>query len=108
MIDYILTVAVSVSAGIENLTSAVPVLRPYTVELCLAFILLLMVANLRGLKESGKLFMIPTYAFIVSILIMTSVGLFNQLTGHVIPALPPVEPFHQVTESLTVFLILRF
>jgi amino acid transporter len=107
MIDYILTVAVSVSAGIENLTSAVPLLRPYTVELCLVFILLLMVANLRGVKESGKLFMIPTYAFIVSILIMISIGLFNQLTGHVIPAPPPAEPFHKVTESLSIFLVLR-
>ncbi|PSB29037.1 APC family permease [Stenomitos frigidus] len=107
MIDYILTVAVSVSAGIENLTSAVPTLRPYTVELCLVFILLLMVANLRGVKESGKLFMIPTYAFIVSILIMIGIGLFNQLTGHVIPAPPPAEPFHKVTESLSIFLVLR-
>ena len=107
MIDYILTVAVSVSAGIDNLTSAVPVLRPYTVELCLVFILLLMVANLRGVKESGKLFMIPTYAFIVSILIMIGIGLFNQLTGHVIPAPPPAEPLHKVTESLSIFLVLR-
>lgn len=107
MIDYILTVAVSVSAGIDNLTSAVPTLRPYTVDLCLVFIFLLSVANLRGVKESGKIFMVPTYAFIVSMLAMIGIGFFNQLTGHVIPAPPPAEPFHQATETLSVFLVLR-
>ncbi len=107
MIDYILTVAVSVSAGIDNLTSAVPWLRPYTVDLCLVFIFLLMVANLRGVKESGRIFMIPTYAFIASIFIMISMGLFNQLTGHVIPAPAPIEPWRGATESLSIFLVLR-
>lgn len=106
MIDYILTVAVSVSAGIDNLTSAVPVLRPYVVELCLLFIFLLTVANLRGLKESGKIFMIPTYAFIASIFILISIGFFNQLTGHIVPAPPPAESMH-ITETLSVFLVLR-
>jgi len=80
MIDYILTVAVSVSAGIDNLVSAIPSLRPLTVELCLVFILLLMIANLRGVKESGKIFMIPTYAFIVSVFLLVGMGLFQQLT----------------------------
>ncbi|XGV98393.1 MAG: APC family permease [Leptolyngbya sp. BL-A-14] len=107
MIDYILTVAVSVSAGIDNLTSAVPLLRPYTVDLCLVFIFLLTVANLRGVKESGKIFMVPTYAFIVSIIAMIGIGLFNQFTGHVVPAPPPSEPFHQATETLSLFLVLR-
>jgi amino acid transporter len=107
MIDYILTVAVSVSAGIDNLASAVPALHPYSVELCLAFIVLLMVINLRGVKESGQLFMVPTYAFVVSIFLMIAIGLFNQATGHVVPLPPPAEPFHKATESLSLFLILR-
>lgn len=105
MIDYILTVAVSVSAGVDNLTSAVPVLRPYIVDLCLGFIFLLTVANLRGVKESGRIFMIPTYAFIASIFTMIGVGLLNQFTGHVIPA-PPLQ-VHHATESLSLFLVLR-
>ncbi len=106
MIDYILTVAVSVSAGIDNLTSAVPGLRPYTVDLCLLFVFLLMVANLRGVKESGRIFMVPTYAFIASIFAMIAIGLFNQLTGHITPA-TSAEAVHTTTESISIFLVLR-
>jgi amino acid transporter len=107
MIDYILTVAVSVSAGIDNLASAIPALHAYSVPLCLAFIFLLMVVNLRGVKESGRLFMVPTYAFVASIFLMIAIGLFNQATGQVVPLAPPLHPFHKATESLSVFLILR-
>ncbi|MBW4441421.1 MAG: APC family permease [Plectolyngbya sp. WJT66-NPBG17] len=107
MIDYILTVAVSVSAGIDNLVSAVPALRPLTVELCLVFVLLLMIANLRGVKESGKIFMIPTYAFIVSVFLLVGTGLFHQLTGTVDPVPFPTEGLPKMTEGLGVFLVLR-
>ncbi len=106
MIDYILTVAVSVSAGIDNFVSAVPFLRPFTVELCLVAIFLLMLTNLRGVKESGRIFMVPTYAFIVSIFVLIGVGMFNQVTGHLTP-IPPAETVHKVTEQLSLFLILR-
>ncbi len=106
MIDYILTVAVSVSAGIDNLASAVPSLRPWTVPLCLAFVFLLMIANLRGVKESGRIFMVPTYAFIVSIFILVGTGLFNQITGHVVPVPLPSEGM-PVSEQLGLFLVLR-
>ncbi|WP_218080155.1 APC family permease [Anthocerotibacter panamensis] len=103
MIDYILTVAVSITAGTAALTSAVPQLLPYKVELCVLFILVLMVANLRGLRESGRLFMLPTYAFIVSIFILIALGLFQQATG----ALPPPPEAPPAAESLTLFLVLR-
>ncbi|WP_231948068.1 APC family permease [Phormidesmis priestleyi] len=106
IIDYILTVAVSVSAGIDNFVSAVPVLRPFTVELCLVAIFLLMLTNLRGVKESGRIFMVPTYAFIVSIFVLIGVGMFNQVTGQLTP-IPPAETVHKVTEQLSLFLILR-
>ena len=106
MIDYILTVAVSVSAGIDNFVSAVPFLRPFTVELCLFAIFLIMLANLRGVKESGRIFMVPTYAFIVSIFVLVGVGLFNQVTGQLTP-IPAGETVHKVTEELGLFLILR-
>lgn len=105
MIDYILTVAVSVSAGIDNFTSAVPALRAYNVDLCLVFIILLMIANLRGVKESGRIFMVPTYAFIVSIFLLVAVGLWNQVTGHVVPVTSAET--HPVSEVLSLFLILR-
>ena len=103
MIDYILTVTVSISAGTAALTSAIPKLHGFTVELCLLFIFLLMLANLRGLRESGKLFMIPTYAFIVSIFVLIGLGLFKQAAGHV----PSSYPNLPVKESLSLFFILR-
>lgn len=81
MIDYILTVTVSVSAGIAALTSAVPALQPFVVELCLLLVFLLMLANLRGLRSSGQLFSIPTYAFIVTIFGLIIWGIFRQVTG---------------------------
>jgi amino acid transporter len=103
MIDYILTVAVSVSAGVAALTSAVPSLFPFRVELCVLFIFLLMLANLRGLRESGRLFMIPTYTFIVSLFLLIGLGLYQALTGQVAEAPALV----QAREPLTLFLVLR-
>ncbi|MDZ7957521.1 MAG: APC family permease [Aulosira sp. DedQUE10] len=103
MIDYILTVTVSISAGTAALTSAVPSLRPFTVSLCLIFIFLLMLANLRGVKESGRIFMIPTYGFIASIFVLIAIGLFKQATGQVIAQYPPIP----VQEGLSLFFILR-
>ncbi len=103
IIDYILTVTVSIAAGTAALTSAVPSLQPYTVPLCILFVILLTIANLRGLKESGNLFMVPTYAFILSILGLVAVGLVRHLMGHTIPDYPIVP----AQESLGIFLILR-
>ncbi|BAY90439.1 MULTISPECIES: APC family permease [unclassified Tolypothrix] len=103
MIDYILTVTVSISAGTAALTSAVPALRPFTVSLCLIFIFLLTLANLRGVKESGRIFMIPTYGFIVSIFVLIAIGLFKQVTGQAIAEYPPIP----VQEGLSLFFILR-
>ncbi|MFB2921517.1 MULTISPECIES: APC family permease [Aerosakkonema] len=103
MIDYILTVTVSVSAGTAALTSAIPQLRSFTVELCLIFIFLIMVANLRGVRESGRLFMIPTYAFIFSIFILIGIGFYQQFTGQV-PANYPNIP---AKESVSLFFVLN-
>jgi amino acid transporter len=103
MIDYVLTVTVSISAGTAALTSAVPVLRPFTVELCLVFIFLLMLVNLRGVRESGRLFMLPTYAFIIGVFILIFLGFYRQFTGYI----PESYPAIPATESLSLFLILR-
>jgi amino acid transporter len=103
MIDYILTVTVSVSAGTAALTSLVPALLPYTVSLCLIFIFLLTLANLRGVKESGNIFMAPTYAFIVSIFVLIGLGLFKQATGQPITEYPNLP----IQEGVNSFLILR-
>ncbi len=95
MVDYILTVTVSIAAGTAALTSAVPALQPFTVSLCLIFTFLLMFANLRGVKESGNLFMIPTYAFIVSIFVLIVWGLVKSLTGINVPPNYPEIPIQQ-------------
>ena len=81
LIDYVLTVAVSVAAGVAAVTSAVPSLVPYRVELSLGFVALLMIGNLRGVRESGRIFAVPTYFFIVSVLAMLAVGAWRYLSG---------------------------
>lgn len=104
MIDYILTVTVSVSAGTAALTSAIPVLKEHTVLLCLIFMFLIMLVNLRGVKESGNLFMIPTYAFMVSIFVLVGVGIYQQISGNM-----PTETIANIPakEPLTLFFLLR-
>ena len=79
--DYVLTVSVSVVAGVFAMISALPALAPFKVELSVGFVLLITLANLRGVRESGTLFAIPTYAFIVSIFILVSVGMARCLFG---------------------------
>jgi len=111
LIDYILTVAVSVSAGVAALTSAFPELVTYRIGLALLIVGFITVMNLRGVKESGTFFAIPTYAFIVGILIMIGVGLFRALTGN-IPAMPEEaaaagHAVESATTGLGLFLLLR-
>lgn len=83
--DYILTVAVSIAAGVLAITSAVPSWSPYRVEICLGMVLLMMLANLRGLKESGALFAPPTYLYIVSLMLLIVVGLYRVFVQHLGP-----------------------
>jgi amino acid transporter len=105
--DYVLTVAVSVSAGIQALYSAFPVLLPVAVPLICLAIFLVMGVNLRGLRESGTLFASPTYIFIGSMLLLIGVGLLQSLSGH-LPTVSGVEPLTGVsTEGLGVFLLAR-
>jgi amino acid transporter len=86
LIDYVLTVAVSVAAGVAAVTSALPSLTPYRVELSISCVALLMVGNLRGVRESGRIFAVPTYFFIVSILAMLVVGAWKYLSGEMVTA----------------------
>lgn len=91
LVDYILTVAVSVSAGIAAITSAFEQLRPYRVQLCLIAIVFMMLANLRGTKESGKLFAPPVYTYVVSLAILIGLGLYEVFIQG-IPAMAPDVP----------------
>lgn len=81
MVDYIMTVAVSVASGVDNIISAFPGMNPWRVELALGFVALLTIMNLRGVRESGKAFAVPTYAFVVGILAMIVVGLAQTIVG---------------------------
>ncbi len=95
MIDYVLTAAVGVSSGVGALISAVPKLQSHTLLLCLGILLLLTVVNLRGVREAGGVFMLPTYAFILSLLAMIAVGVWKIVAsgGHPQPVLaPPALP----------------
>ena len=81
LVDYVLTVAVSVSSGVDNVASAFPTLAPHKVILSILVVSLLTVVNLRGVRESGTAFAIPTYAFIVGILGMVAIGVVRALVG---------------------------
>ena len=105
LIDYVLTVAVSVSAGVAAVTSARQDLLRYTVPLGVFFIAFITVANLRGIRESGNIFAVPTYVFILSMILMIGVGFFQLLTGGVHPATEGQVP--PAVEGLGVWLILR-
>jgi amino acid transporter len=85
LIDYTLTVAVSIAAGVAALTSAFPSLHVSRVELALIFMGLLAVGNLRGIRESGRIFSVPTYFFIAGILMLLGVGVWRALTGGLTP-----------------------
>ena len=81
LVDYVLTVAVSISAGVAAVTSAYPELIDYRVAICLGLVALMTIANLRGLKESGRLFAGPTYAYIVMLMLLLGIGLVRSFTG---------------------------
>lgn len=81
LVDYVLTVAVSVAAGVSNLVSAVPALAPHAVGIAVALVAMLALMNLRGIKESGTVFAIPTYGFVLCIFTMIAWGLTQTFTG---------------------------
>jgi amino acid transporter len=106
--DYILTVAVSVSAGVAQIASAVPALHDYRVFIAVALVGLVMLVNLRGVKESGTIFAIPTYFFVVMMFATTGIGLLRYVTGSLGTVIDP--PHMELTETLapiTLFLILH-
>ena len=104
--DYILTVAVSISAGVAQITSGLPSLLPYRVEIAIGVIVLMTVVNLRGVKESGSLFAIPTYFFLGTIILTLLAGAVRAIAG-TLPVVSGVEIAQETTESLTLFLVLR-
>ena len=96
LVDYILTVAVSVSGGVAAIISAFSGLKDYRVHMCVGFILVMMLANLRGLKESGALFAPPTYIYIASLFLMIIVGLYRVWFQD----LPPIDHTDPISEEI--------
>ena len=111
LLDYVLTVSVSISAGIAAFTSAFPILYPHRVGLCIAAIVLMTYANIRGLKESARLFAIPVYIFIVALAGMIVMGIVQWLTnpGMVPPVTHPVEAIKgiNVWDMAILFILLK-
>ena len=108
MIDYVLTAAVGISAGVGALVSAVPALHPHILSLCLGILVLLTLVNLRGLRDTGAVFTLPTYLFVGSLLVVIAVGVARTLIshGHPVPVLaPPHLP--SATAALSLWLVLK-
>lgn len=104
ILDYIVTVTVSVASGVAAITSAIPSVSAATVPIGLAVIVLLVLGNLRGVRAGGAVFAAPTYMFILAIALIVIVGLVKS-GGHGFHAVAPVQ--HHATEALGLLLILR-
>lgn len=109
LVDYVLTVAVSVASGVDNIISAIPELNPGRIELAVGFVVLIVIVNLRGVREASFAFAIPTYIFIGSVAVMIVVGLTRTALGD-----PPVASSaefavqaEQLTQAAVILLILR-
>ncbi|MBI4842679.1 MAG: APC family permease [candidate division NC10 bacterium] len=103
LVDYVLTVSVSVAAGVAAITSAFPALYPQRVALCVGVVLLIMMANLRGIRETGRIFAAPTYWFILCLVILLGGGFYHLLTQ----GAPPLSTTVPEREPLNELLVLR-
>ncbi len=108
MVDYILNVAVGISAGVGAIVSAVPSLQRYTLSLCLGILLVLTILNLRGVREVGVVFMIPTYLFIACLLGVVLTGVYQTMIhgGHPVPAVAP-PTLKPAIEGVSLWLLLK-
>jgi amino acid transporter len=106
--DYILTASVGVSAGVGALISALPRLQPHTVEICVGILAVVTIINLRGVREAGVAFMVPTYLFVGALIITIAAGLIRAAAsaGHPVPITSP-PPAPPVTQAVTYWLLLR-
>jgi amino acid transporter len=108
MIDYVLTAAVGISAGVGALVSALPSLQPHTLALCLFILLLLSFVNMRGVRDTGVAFLVPTYLFVGCLLIVILLGIFHVVVtgGHPVPVMA-VPKLPAATATLTLWLLAK-
>jgi amino acid transporter len=109
MIDYILTAAVGISAGVTALTSAVPSLQPHTLLICLVILALLAIVNLRGVKDTGTAFILPTFLFVSTLLTLIGVGMWKAALagGHPMPVTPIPPPLPATVGALGTWMLLK-
>lgn len=105
LVDYILTVAVSVSAGTDAITSAFPALHEHTVAIAVAFVVFLTLLNLRGVRESASILAYPVYLFVLALFILIGAGIYNVMTGKLPPDLH--TPIGTPIAGISLFLLLR-
>lgn len=106
-IGYILTVAVSIASGVDQIASAFTFLQPYRIVICIFLILFMTLGNLRGIKESAKIFSVPTYLFIFSIIAMLIVGIIKIINGYEPQPIQLQNTVEPLTQSVYLFLILK-
>jgi amino acid transporter len=109
MIDYILTAAVGISAGVTALTSALPQFQRHTLAICLVILAILAVVNLRGVKDTGTAFIVPTFLFIGTLLVTIAVGAFKTFAagGHPHPVVPLPPPLPQTVQILGLWMLMK-
>jgi amino acid transporter len=109
MIDYILTAAVGISAGVTALTSAVPRLQPHTLLICLVILALLAIVNLRGVKDTGAAFILPTFLFVSTLLALIVVGMWKTVLagGHPMPVAPVPPALPKTVAALGTWMLLK-
>jgi amino acid transporter len=106
LIDYVLTVSVSIAAGVAAITSLVPEWLPFTVPLSVAAVVLITLANMRGIRESGSIFAVPTYVFVGTMYLLIGYGLYRLAIGGIVYEPPPSAKLPGA-ETLGIFLLLR-
>jgi len=109
MIDYILTAAVGISAGVTALTSAVPRLQPHTLMICLVILALLAIVNLRGVKDTGTAFILPTFLFVSTLLALIGFGMWKTVMagGHPLPVAPVPAPLPATVGALGTWMLMK-
>jgi len=109
MIDYILVVAVGISAGVGALVSAVPKLQPHTVVICLGILAVIALVNLRGVREAGIFFMVPTYLFVGTLLTAIAIGIWKTAFsgGHPVPVVPPPGAGSAAVSAASLWILLQ-